>query len=44
MDGSSALYKYIKRNHDAKISPGLKLYAHNGTSAMDEMSLIINER
>jgi hypothetical protein len=25
MDGSSALYKYIKRNHDAKISPGLKL-------------------
>jgi hypothetical protein len=25
MDGSSAIYKYIKRNHDAKISPGLQL-------------------
>jgi hypothetical protein len=25
MDGSSASYKYIKRNHDAKISPLLKL-------------------
>ena len=35
MEGSSALYKYIKHNHDAKISPGLKLYAHNDTSALD---------
>jgi hypothetical protein len=25
MDGSSAIYKYIKRNRDAKISPGQKL-------------------
>ena len=38
MAGSSALYKYIKRNHDAKISPGLKLYAHNDTSALDAMT------
>jgi hypothetical protein len=25
MDGSSAIYNYIKRNRNAKICPGLKL-------------------
>ena len=29
------IIKYIKHNHNAKISPGLKLYAHNDTSALD---------